>query len=195
MYYIGMHSTFNLDDGYLGSGKILGHSIEKYGKESHAKEILEYLESRELLTIRERELVNEQIIKDPKSMNIVLGGNNFPIIDRRDPKMRRSISEGLKAYYAGPTGKKHFQGRKHSEETLQLMREIKTGKRHTEESKNLISKKNKGNTPVNRTKIVVEGVEYESLHQATLQSGINMSTIRHRTRSTSEKFKDTYYVN
>ena len=31
-YYIGMHSTSNLEDGYLGSGKRLRYSIRKYGK-------------------------------------------------------------------------------------------------------------------------------------------------------------------
>ena len=34
-YYIGMHSTTNLEDGYLGSGKRLRYSIRKYGKENH----------------------------------------------------------------------------------------------------------------------------------------------------------------
>ena len=33
-YYIGMHSTDNLNDGYIGSGKRLWHSIRKYGKEN-----------------------------------------------------------------------------------------------------------------------------------------------------------------
>ena len=32
-YYIGMHSTDNLEDGYLGSGKRLRHSVNKYGKD------------------------------------------------------------------------------------------------------------------------------------------------------------------
>lgn len=42
-FYVGMHSTDNLEDGYLGSGKILGYSLNKYGRENHIKEILEYL--------------------------------------------------------------------------------------------------------------------------------------------------------
>ena len=52
-YYIGMHSTDNLDDGYLGSGKRLWFSINYHGKENHTKEILEFLDSRKLLKERE----------------------------------------------------------------------------------------------------------------------------------------------
>lgn len=40
-YYVGMHSTDNLDDGYLGSGKLLGYSVAKHGKENHKREIVE----------------------------------------------------------------------------------------------------------------------------------------------------------
>jgi hypothetical protein len=31
-YYIGMHVTNQIDDGYLGSGKYLNNAIKKYGK-------------------------------------------------------------------------------------------------------------------------------------------------------------------
>ena len=48
-YYIGMHSTSNLEDGYVGSGKRLWLSIRKYGLENHEREILEFLEDRNAL--------------------------------------------------------------------------------------------------------------------------------------------------
>ena len=33
-FYIGMHSTDNMEDGYIGSGKRLWHSINYHGKEN-----------------------------------------------------------------------------------------------------------------------------------------------------------------
>jgi hypothetical protein len=74
-YYIGMHSTNNLDDGYIGSGKRLRYSIQKYGIENFKCEILEFLSDRESLVNREKELVNEDILQDSNCMNIKLGGS------------------------------------------------------------------------------------------------------------------------
>lgn len=73
-YYVGMHSTSNLDDGYLGSGKKLKRSIKKYGEENFKREILEFVESRDLLKKREAELVDDDLLKDPKCMNLQHGG-------------------------------------------------------------------------------------------------------------------------
>lgn len=73
-FYIGMHSTDNLNDGYLGSGKRLWYSIRKYGKENHKIEIIEFFENREKLKIREIEIVNEKLLQNPMCMNIGLGG-------------------------------------------------------------------------------------------------------------------------
>jgi hypothetical protein len=73
-YYVGMHSSDNLDDGYLGSGKILGYSRHKYGDENHTREILEYAESREQLRSREKEIVNEELLSDPLNINLKYGG-------------------------------------------------------------------------------------------------------------------------
>lgn len=78
-YYIGMHSTDNMDDGYFGSGTRLWKSIEKYGKENHTMEILEFCESREQLKIREKEIIGDLYRLDENCMNLVPGGNGgFP---------------------------------------------------------------------------------------------------------------------
>jgi hypothetical protein len=72
-----MHSTNDLDDGYMGSGKRLWNSIKKHGKENHKMEILEFYENRTLLKNRELELVNLDLIDDPLCMNLVIGGSGF----------------------------------------------------------------------------------------------------------------------
>jgi len=73
-YYIGMHSTNNLNDGYLGSGKRLRYSINKYGKENHVREELEFCKSREELKSRETEIVNLNEIAKNECMNLRIGG-------------------------------------------------------------------------------------------------------------------------
>ena len=39
-YYIGKHETNKLNDGYLGSGKLLKRAIKKYGKDAFKQEII-----------------------------------------------------------------------------------------------------------------------------------------------------------
>lgn len=73
-FYIGIHSTKNLEDGYLGSGKVLKRSISKHGAENHIRDILEFLPCRETLKDTERKIVNETLLADPLCMNLKLGG-------------------------------------------------------------------------------------------------------------------------
>jgi len=55
--YVGVHSTDNLDDGYLGSGKRLLLAIRKYGKENFKREIISFVDSREDAYKLESEIV------------------------------------------------------------------------------------------------------------------------------------------
>jgi hypothetical protein len=74
-WYVGMHSTSNLDDGYMGSGKRLRNSIRKYGIDNHIKEILECFETRELLIEAEKLAITDDMIGDNNCMNLMGGGN------------------------------------------------------------------------------------------------------------------------
>ncbi len=70
-----MHSTKNKDDSYLGSGKILLLAIKKYGRSNFKKEILDTCPSREDLAKQEKEIVCEELLKNPLCMNLKLGGD------------------------------------------------------------------------------------------------------------------------
>ena len=86
-FYIGMHSTDDLEDGYLGSGKILGYSLAKHGKENHKKEILEFLPDRVALKAREAEVVNEELLANPLCINLKYGGEGG--WDHISPEIRK----------------------------------------------------------------------------------------------------------
>ncbi len=139
-YYIGMHSTSNLEDGYFGGGKIIKNSVKKHGKESHKKEILEFFEDREKLANRESELVNEKLIKDPMCMNLKLGGEGWCCLGIQiggdkwkkineywaTDEGKRHLSKKMKEKWEDPgfrlsistksRGNKSFSGKKHSED-------------------------------------------------------------------------------
>lgn len=89
-FYIGMHTTSNLNDGYIGSGKHLKSSIKKYGKENFKKEILEFLPNKQELIKREREIINEEILNDPNSMNLQLGGGGGLSSEEHKRKFHRA---------------------------------------------------------------------------------------------------------
>jgi len=147
-YYIGMHSTDNMNDGYLGSGKRLWNSIKYHGRENHKIEILEHYDNREVLRKREAELVTEDLMNDPMCMNLVVGGEGFTSEygKRANTNLNKKLatdavfkkefgnkisSAQKKLFDAGLRDKNwggiRFGGKKHSEETLELMRSSKKG--------------------------------------------------------------------
>jgi hypothetical protein len=134
-YYIGMHSTSNLDDGYLGSGNRIRRSVRKYGKDNFKLEILEFLSNREDLAKREKEIVNEDIIRDKLCMNLKIGGEGGWHIHARN---------AFKQKLQDPEFRSNF-GKKMSESNLRRVARgeiIKapdwTGKSHRQETKTKI---------------------------------------------------------
>lgn len=73
-FYYGIHSTDNLDDGYMGSGRYLRRAYKKFGIENFTKEIVKFFENREDCANFEKEIVTEELVNDPNCYNISLGG-------------------------------------------------------------------------------------------------------------------------
>lgn len=76
-YYYGVHSTDNLNDGYMGSGTRLKNAFKKYGIDNFKKEIIKQCESRKEAYELESIFVTEALIKDDNCYNIILGGEQF----------------------------------------------------------------------------------------------------------------------
>jgi NUMOD3 motif len=149
-YYVGMHSTNNLEDGYMGSGRRLRASMRKYGIENFNKEILEFFETREMLVEAEIKAITPEMITDKNCMNLMGGGTGGFISDEQQrhrsicagkafaDKLKNDMdfskyhstrsSELLKSIHKkGKIKYNTFEGKGHSEETKQLMSEIKKG--------------------------------------------------------------------
>lgn len=132
-YYLGMHSTSDLEDGYLGSGKRLRHTIRKYGKENFKLEILEFLPNRESLVKREKELITEDIIKDPKCINLIKGGQGGFISEEQQRFRSLKAAAALKQkFLSDPESKKSWI------EKIKLARKLATPIKHKEETKKKI---------------------------------------------------------
>jgi hypothetical protein len=148
-YYIGMHSTSDINDGYLGSGSLLKKSVQYHGREYHERTILEYCSSREELMIREGEIINDDVLNDPKCMNISPGGGGFEKIEycrsagrignenfkkrlKEDKEFRKIFSEKIsksnkdkpRGFCKNPeVGTKAWIGKAHKEETKSIIGE------------------------------------------------------------------------
>lgn len=87
--YIGKHSTENLDDGYLGSGKHLKADIRKYGSCIFEKKILFVFTNKKDMDDKENELLTEEFVNRSDTYNINYG--NSPV---RSWMTKEKISKG-----------------------------------------------------------------------------------------------------
>ena len=124
-YYIGKHQTKNLNDGYMGSGKLIKQAIEKNGIENFKKEILHIFDNEEDMNAKEAELV----VINENTYNLCPGGKG-----------------GFS--YINNSGINKFKGKKHSEESKPKMGHPNNthfkNKTHNENTKSKISNTLKG---------------------------------------------------
>jgi hypothetical protein len=155
-YYIGMHSTDNLDDGYMGGGKRIKNSVKKHGKDSHRKEILEFFENRDLLRNREIELVNEELLNDPMCMNLQPGGGGGFINEEHRKKAQRLGGIATLKIMRKRFKEKEEKNPEYKIERIKKIRDTnfkktgsyngRKGKKHSNETKKKIGEKNSINS-------------------------------------------------
>jgi len=90
-YYIGRHSTDNVDDGYIGSGR-WPRSIKD--KSSITREIIEYADSEESLILLEQQYLTEHYCK-PNCMNMSNTSTGAPTGDA-NPMKRAEVVDKFK---------------------------------------------------------------------------------------------------
>jgi group I intron endonuclease len=161
--YIGYHSTYDLNDGYLGSGIALLDSFKKYGKNNFQKEVLEFIKEGENHLEYEEKWIKELNTLLPNGYNISPKGG-LGIKGSLSEESKKKISKSNKGKQVW-LGKSHsmeskkkiskstnvsgelnpFYGKKHSDESILKIKE-KSGKNYpkSEEHKKNISKGKKG---------------------------------------------------
>lgn len=107
--YVGIHKTKNLNDNYMGSGKLIKNAIKKYGIKNFCKKILMFCKNYEELLKFEKLIVNESFINNKNTYNLKNGGiGGFEYINNNE-----NINK--------------FKGKKHTKETKQKIgNKIKT---------------------------------------------------------------------
>jgi hypothetical protein len=184
-FYIGVHSTDNIEDGYLGSGKIIRASLKKHGRDAFARELLAVCESRDEALQRERELVSADVLLDPLCLNIAIGGDG-PMFSRpltNDHKEK--ISRSLKGRPAPNRGIPCSDSRR------QKMREKiphNKGQPMSEEQRRLLSERNQFRSK----QVSINGVVYPSLREAVRTTGLAKTTITNRINN--PKWQDYFYL-
>ena len=155
-YYVGRHSTTNVDDNYMGSGKWVSSISDRNNLQ---KTIIEFYDNHDDLISAESILI-ESNISNPDCMNFnnnAVGFASGSLNPACSDEQRMRQSERLKQNHP-------MQGKRHTVESRQKMSESRKGKstwnsgltKETSESVAKISESNIGRTPWNKGKTGVQ---------------------------------------
>ena len=165
--YFGCHITYNLEDGYIGSGKKLQRYLKTHPN-GYYREIINYYSSEEELKKAEFDLIHPHLGKD-YCLNLTEGGGlraypgelhpfyNKHHTDDTKSKIRKSLKG--KSYLTDEGRKKISEihkGKPKSEEQKQKTSNTLKGHQLSEETKQKISQSCKGRIPPNKGKKMSE---------------------------------------
>ena len=169
-FYVGKHKTENKDDDYFGSGLLLERAVKKHGKENFVKEILFDLPTEDDMNQKEADIVDEEFVARLDTYNIRLGGEGgWDAVNSQKSKHRTtarmgSVNRVLR--WNNDTTFRQEYGEKLSS-SIRLYQSVNgnpfSGRKHTDETKNLLREKMKGrgtgkNNPAFGKKWITNGV-------------------------------------
>lgn len=195
--YIGAHSTEDINDSYMGSGKAIKAAQRKYGMKLFTKEILHVFDTSEEMYEKEREIVNLEFVNRPDVYNMGVGGHGGVMLGLNH-------SEETKQHIAKKTSEIM-----QTPEMREFMRNTRTGKKQSEESNRkrseTIKAMYKGSafdrtgsklTDAHKAKISrsvsIDGVVYASGSDAAKALGLSRSGLDYRLKS--DKFPEWKFV-
>jgi hypothetical protein len=115
-FYIGVHSTNKIKDGYIGCGiyrqsdaihkskksRFLGfaHAVKKYGYENFTKEILYFFTNKKDAYVEEQKIVTKEFIEKRNNYNLKIGGKVAPDATgiKRTSKFKKDKSKQIMKY-------------------------------------------------------------------------------------------------
>lgn len=144
--YRGAHSSVNIDDDYLGSGKALRQAIAKHGRDKFTRTIVAFAECRESLFALEEQLVDREWCARPDTYNLKPGGKGVPkgsshhLYNKRPneeaiEKQRTAIKKTLAERSWSQAGENNPNyGRKYSEEVRAKISAAHKGRKSSPEA-------------------------------------------------------------
>ena len=193
--YIGRHSTDNLNDEYIGSGKNLKRAILKYGKNNFAIEVLCFFDTLDDLIKEEEFIVDDTWCLNKNTYNIVKGGSNPIMFGESNPSWKGGSSFYIKKGRADVRGNKNpMYGKFHSNITKEKIKNANMGSvPYNKGTKKTIEEKERDIYAQKTRKIIsFNGVIYESIRDCARKLNINQGCVQYRVKKNS--FPECYIV-
>ena len=123
--YVGSHKTEDINDDYIGSGKMLNYAIDKYGIDNFEKTVLFVFENPDHMYEKEKEIVNEEFVKSPHTYNMKIGGyGGWDHVDNTGRFFSEETRQKMSSKGKERVGEKNsFWGKKHKSESLKIISE------------------------------------------------------------------------
>lgn len=170
--YIGVHTTLNPNDNYMGSGTLIKKAIAKYGIVNFTKSILFEYDNSNDAYLKESQIVNNSFVKRIDTYNLTnggLGGRTF------SKSHKKNLSNSL-------IGIKRPRTKEHQDKITKSI----TGQKRNQKTRDKVSKSKTGNlnpkfngyyiTPIGRFDSLTKASEILYLSKPTIRSWCKTAT-------------------